>query len=92
MKKLAALALLATSALTAPMYKQCDSRWGSHALGNSGGKTICQAGCLVSSVAMAIGSSQNPGSLNDWLKGHGGFQGNLFVWTSVSPFGLTYEG
>ena len=92
MQKLVTLALLAATALTAPLYKQCDSRWGSNPLGNGGGKTICQAGCLVSSVAMAIGS-QTPGSLNDWLKGHGGFaSGNLFVWTAVSAFGLRYEG
>lgn len=41
---------------------------------------------------MAIGS-QTPGSLNDWLKGHGGFaSGNLFIWSAVSSFGLVYEG
>ena len=45
-----------------PMYKQCDSRWGNQKLGTSA-KTICDAGCAMSSVAMAlggIGKSYNP--------------------------------
>ncbi len=35
------------------LYKQCDGRWGGIALGFSG-QTICQAGCAMSSVAMAL--------------------------------------
>ena len=38
------------------------------------------------------GALANPGSLNSWLRSHGGYYGNLFVWGSVAPFGLTYQG
>jgi hypothetical protein len=80
---------------TYPLYKQCDSKWGSEQLGTSS-DTICKAGCLMSSVAMAlagIGKSYNPSTLNTWLKGHGGYvSGDLFVWASVNPLGLSYVG
>ena len=50
----------------------------------------------MSSVAMAltgVGKSYNPGSLNTWLKGHGGYvSGDLFVWASVSYLGIKYNG
>ena len=49
-----------------PLYKQCDSRWANDRLGTSS-KTICQAGCLMSSAAMALsgtGHSYNPKTLN----------------------------
>lgn len=47
----------------------------------TGGDTICQAGCAMSSVAMLLttrGRGYNPGTLNSWLKGNGGYaQGDL---------------
>ena len=95
--KLLAIALLCiiVSCRTYPLYKQCDSRWGSHELGTSS-NTICKAGCLMSSVSMALsgcGKGYNPGTLNTWLKGHGGYvSGDLFVWGSVKSLGLAYEG
>lgn len=50
----------------------------------------------MSSVAMALsgcGKSYNPGTLNTWLKGHGGYvSGDLFVWGSVNSLGLSYIG
>jgi hypothetical protein len=58
---LAVLVCLAVS-YNFPMYKQCDAKWGSQALGTSS-KTICQAGCLMSSAAMALtgtGHTQTP--------------------------------
>ena len=45
------LALAATR--TYPLYKQCDSKWGNEHLGTSQ-NTICKAGCLMSSIAMAL--------------------------------------
>ena len=72
-----------------PLYKQCDSRWGSNKLGSS--TTICKSGCLMSSVAMYSGT-HTPGTLNSWLMGHGGYSGNLFIWGSVSSLGLKYLG
>ena len=78
-----------------PMYKQCDSRWANDQLGTSS-KTICQAGCLMSSAAMALsgtGHSYDPKTLNNWLKSNGGYvSGNLFVWASINKLGLTFKG
>lgn len=97
MFKTLALALLVTLALSRsyPMYKQCDSQWGSQQLGTSS-NTICKAGCLMSSAAMALagtGHSYNPSTLNAWLKSHGGYvSGDLFVWGSINSLGLTFEG
>jgi ABC-type bacteriocin/lantibiotic exporter with double-glycine peptidase domain len=78
-----------------PLYKQCDSRWGNEHLGTSS-NTICKAGCLMSSAAMALagtGHNYNPGTLNTWLKANGGYaSGDLFVWTAIGKLGLTYKG
>lgn len=80
---------------TYPTFKQCDSRWGSNQLGTSS-KTICNAGCAMSSVAMGLagaGKNYNPGTLNSWLKAHGGYvSGDLIVWGAVSSIGLSYKG
>jgi hypothetical protein len=90
-----AVILVIASCRTYPLYKQCDSKWGNDQLGTSS-NTICKAGCLMSSVSMAlsgIGKNYNPGSLNTWLKGHGGYvSGDLFVWGSVNSLGLSYVG
>lgn len=96
MKILILAVLLATVlARNYPLYKQCDSRWGSHKLGTSS-KTICEAGCLMSSVAMALsgtGHEHTPDTLNKWLTEHGGYvSGDSFVWNSVKSLGLTFEG
>ena len=98
-KTLVLSVLLAVSAAY-PLFKQCDSRWGNNALGTSA-TTICRAGCLMSSISMVVndcgkqvdGQSANPGTLNNWLKNHGGYvSGDLFVWGSVAPFGLSFVG
>jgi len=95
--KLVCLFLLIALALSRsyPLYKQCDSRWGSEQLGTSS-NTICKAGCLMSSVAMALsgtGHTYTPSTLNTWLKGHGGYvSGDLFVWGSVNSLGIKYIG
>ena len=92
---LIALILVIASCRTYPTYKQCDSKWGNDQLGTSS-NTICKAGCLMSSVSMALsgcGKSYNPDTLNTWLKGHGGYvSGDLFVWGSVNSLGITYVG
>jgi len=80
-----------------PLFKQCDGRWGGNALGSS---SVCRIGCLMSSVSMALnglgksvnGQSPNPGTLNSFLRSNGGYQGSLFIWGSVSRFGLRYIG
>lgn len=80
-----------------PTFKQCDAKWRDKSLGTS---TICSIGCLMSSVSMALnglgktinGQTSNPETLNAYLKSNGGYQGNLFVWGSVSKLGLKYQG
>ena len=82
----------------APIYDQCDARWGSKYLGSS--TTVCRSGCLMSSVASAMaslgktvnGQTANPGNLNDWLTANGGYSGNMFVWGAMSRFGLKFLG
>jgi len=84
------------------LYKQCDSRWGSHRLGTSS-NTICAAGCAMSDVSMILasegisidGQESTPGSLNNWLVNHGGYVGgDLLVWNAIASLGnvsmLTY--
>jgi len=80
-----------------PLFKQCDGRWANDRLGSS---TVCSIGCLMSSVSMALnglgravdGQAANPGVLNRFLSRNGGYQGNLFIWGSVSRFGFGYVG
>jgi hypothetical protein len=81
-----------------PLFKQCDAKWANNILGSS--STICQVGCLMSSVSMALnglgrsidGQSANPATLNNFLRSNGGYYGNLYVWGAVSRFGLNYQG
>ncbi len=76
MKIISAIAAVILSTVSAfPLFKQCDSRWGTNALGNYGGNTICSAGCTMSSLSMILnncgelvnGQAVNPGTLNSWL-------------------------
>ncbi len=79
LQKVLTLVLLATVCLglNYPLYKQCDPKWGKEQLGTSPTETICSAGCLMSSAAMAlyaIGNTQfNPSTLNKWLTANGGY-------------------
>jgi hypothetical protein len=87
--------LAAVSARNYPLYKQCDAKWANEQLGTSS-NTICSAGCLMSSAAMALtalGNTYNPSTLNTWLKGHGGYVSqDLFVWASINPLGVRFIG
>lgn len=80
---------------TYPLYKQCDPAWANDQLGTSS-NTICKAGCLMSSAAMALsgtGQNYNPRTLNQWLKANGGYaSGDLLIWSVLSKIGLTFEG
>ena len=61
-----------------PLFKQCDARWGNDTIETT---TICAVGCLMSSTAMALGghgigvagAPADPGTLNAWLRTHGGY-------------------
>lgn len=79
------------------LFEQCDKRWAYKRMGRL---TLCKAGCLVAAVAIALndhgkrlnGGQINPGTLNDWLRRNRGFQGDLFVWGTVSrKWGWTYK-
>ncbi|TNV84640.1 hypothetical protein FGO68_gene14701 [Halteria grandinella] len=87
-----------------PLFKQCDPAWGDNPLGVSGDRTVCQSGCLVSSVAMALNDcsimlpvneeelAANPGTLNSWLKVNNGFEDGFgFNWTSIDTLGFVWE-
>lgn len=97
MKTLVIVSLVAVVVFcrTYPLFKQCDARWANQQLGSSS-NTICSAGCLMSSVSMALagtGYDTDPSRLNAWLTKNGGYvSGDLFVWASVNGFGLTFTG
>ena len=73
-------------------WKQCGMAWSNTPMGNSG-KTICNIGCLVTSVAMQIAKSGvqtnipdfNPGTFVEYLNANGGFvSGGNFVWAGAT--------
>ena len=83
-----------------PLFKQCDPQWASDQLGTSD-ETVCQAGCLMSSISMIMnscnklieGDAANPQTLNRWLTYNGGYVGqNLYIWGSVQLYGLVFQG
>lgn len=66
-----------------PIYRQGDANWGKRSLGN-GKATIGGAGCAMASTAMAIskisGKKVDPGKLDSYLDGRGGYSGNGLNW------------
>jgi len=75
-------------------YSQHDPRWSDRRVG-TGRQTFAQVGCLVCAVAdmlVAAGIDTDPLRLNRWLGQHGGFVGgNLFVFSTIEPLGVTLE-
>ena len=75
---------VSVDAPTYPLFKQCDPRWGSDLIAT---KTVCQVGCLMSSVSMGLNGwgvyvdaeTSNPGTLNAWLKKNGGYSGDDLI-------------
>jgi len=73
-----------------PAFKQCDSTWGSDVMIN---ETVCQVGCLMSSVSMALngfnvsidGASATPGTFNRWLRTHSGYDDDNGLNEEVVP-------
>ena len=78
-------------------WKQCDERWGSNSMGESA--TIRSAGCLSTSVAIAIKKSGvktglsnfNPATFVDWMNKHNGYSGNDFNWYKVSGLAPSFQ-
>jgi len=74
-----------------PLYRQGDAAWGQTVLGHS--RTISQAGCAMTSVAMAIskisGRSIDPAQLDRYLDQHHGYSGDALKWdTAAQAAGL----
>ncbi|MBI5297760.1 MAG: SH3 domain-containing protein [Chloroflexi bacterium] len=69
-------------------YSQQDPKWKSDLLGfGDPGDTIGYVGCALSSVAMLLsghGFAETPKSLNEKLKGVGGFAGAGIRWSAVT--------
>jgi hypothetical protein len=77
---------------TYPVYKQCDAKWGNTVMG-SNNDTICQVGCLMSSISSGIagtgilinGTISNPATLNRFLQTHNGYTSGSDLEESVIP-------
>ena len=82
-----------------PHFSQGDPRWKSQKLGH-GPSTIGSAGCLLTSVTSMIagkgvkvnGASPTPPIMNKWLKAHGGFSRDNFIWGSIGKLGFKFLG
>lgn len=74
-------------------YNQRYKGWGSELLG-FGPDTISESGCFLTSCAMMLatynltinGSIVNLLNLNNWLKGHNGFSGDLLIFGALANF------
>ena len=73
--------------------------WSNTRMGNSG-KTICNIGCLVTSVSMLIAKSGvqtnipnfNPGTFVEFLNSNGGFvSGGNFVWAGATKAAPSFK-
>jgi hypothetical protein len=72
-----------------PHFAQADRRWGQSRLAG-GSTTLGAEGCAVASAAMVLasyGAEVDPGTLNQFLRGNGGFtrQGWLY-WEKAAEF------
>ena len=78
------------------LYKQCDGRWANEKIGKSS-ETICQVGCAMSSVSMALATygeqiprvgTVTPATLNSWLTTHAGYiNGDDLIWDAIHSIG-----
>ena len=75
--------------LKGPIFAQGDPRWGEDLLGTSPG-TLHAEGCAVSSAAMVLASygiDVDPGRLNRFLTGHGGYVGQgILIWEKAAEY------
>lgn len=80
-------------------WKQCGMEWSNTPMGNSG-KTLCNIGCLVTSVSMQIAKSGvptnianfNPGTFVEFLNSNGGFvSGGNFVWAGATKAAPSFK-
>ena len=54
-------------------------------------KTICQVGCLMSSITMGLNAGYTPGTMNKWLTENNGYDnGDDLIWGALLPHGLMF--
>ena len=76
------------------IFKQCDPKWGNDKVGLSF-DIMCDKGNLPTTMAMILSPDYDPGTMNKWLTSNYGYQmppGYTFIWDSVKPLGLNFEG
>ncbi|HET9849940.1 MAG TPA: C39 family peptidase [Candidatus Dormibacteraeota bacterium] len=93
------LAASADSTMTIPVMGQQDPAWAGAPLGTSPTDTIGSAGCVITSVTMMLryyGINTDPGALNAWLTGNGGYAfDDALVWDSITTYSggrVTFSG
>jgi len=70
-----------------PHFSQGDQRWASRVLGRS--SSIKRQGCAITCVAMILrfyGRDADPGTLDVFLDGEGGYMGNSVMWNVAGRF------
>ena len=71
-----------------PALSQRSPQWSRAALGSDPIDTIGSSGCALTAVSMvnnAFGYAIDPGSLNRWLTGHGGYiENDLLLWREAA--------
>lgn len=73
-----------------PLYKQCNPFWGNDTIVS---KTICQVGCFLSSISMALaandvlinGAESTPDTFNKWMQQHNGYDDTNDLSEDVVP-------
>ena len=71
-----------------PLLHQCGESWSDDYMDT---KTICEVGCLMSSVSEGLagynisidGAPSNPGTLNAWLRDNNGYDGSNDLFEAV---------
>jgi hypothetical protein len=80
----------ADNSITIPAMSQQDGAWASAPLGSSPTETIGAAGCAITAVTMMLrhyAIDADPGSLNAWLTGNGGYAfDDQLIWGAVTTY------
>lgn len=76
--------------MSIPVLGQQDPAWGGAGLGTSPTDTIASSGCAITAVTMMLryyGIDTNPGALNAWLAGNGGYVwDDALMWDAVTSY------
>ena len=84
------LPVSADSTMTVPVMGQQDPAWGGAPLGTSATDTVASSGCAITAVTMMLryyGLNTDPGALNAWLTGNGGYAfDDALVWDAITSY------